>query len=439
MAGIASFEVLDLLSSLVGKSLIVTEETDGEMRYRLLESIREYATDKLDESDEKPLIKKRHCEYFVALAEEAEPHTVGSVQQSWMNRLDLEHDNLRSALSWCSDHSEEAQSGLRMSGALWRFWVSRGHWREGLEHLERAISSDKSQSPTAARAVALRGAGAVATSLGDYAKAKERFEESLGLFRKLGDERGTAQALQSLGFVARNQGDYEGAQALHEECLRVFERLEDETALAWTHLQLGYVAFDRGDNVEARKHNNAALRLFRELHDQSGEANALVAGGSIDRNDGRYETARTSFESALEVFRALRDPRGLAWSLISIGTVEAFLGAPDQAVTAIRQGLKLFHELGDKDGTAYALEAMAVTAMESNGSDAVRMWAAASSIRQEMGAPIPLSEKNRLEQMVQSVREQLGEEPFLAAWESGSSMGLSHGVAYAMDQFSHGR
>jgi predicted ATPase/DNA-binding SARP family transcriptional activator len=234
--GIEEEDVLDLLSRLVDKSLVVSEATgDGGVRYRMLEPVRQYAQERLEESGEGDALRGRHAAFFLALAEVAESKLVEPDQVSWFERLEREHDNLRAALRNALDRGK-VEPGLRVGGAIWRFWYARGHLSEGRRWLEEALA----QPGTApARAKALRGAGALAWAQGDYARAETLFEESLALRRELGDRQGVAEAINGLASVARDRGEYARARALFEVNLAVCRELEndDGTQITYSTIQ----------------------------------------------------------------------------------------------------------------------------------------------------------------------------------------------------------
>lgn len=200
-SGIEEGEVLELLSHLVDKSLVIVEASREEgvsLRYRMLEPVRQFGLEQLEESGEAERVQERHSGYYLALAEEAESELRGPEQVVWLERLETEHPNLRAALSWALDRrtaesGERAELGLRLAATLWRFWDSHGHPSEGRRWLDRGLS--ESNAPSAARAEALTGIGWIMLFQGDYELAITRLEESLALFGELGDERDIASAL----------------------------------------------------------------------------------------------------------------------------------------------------------------------------------------------------------------------------------------------------
>jgi tetratricopeptide (TPR) repeat protein len=259
---IDDWQVLDLLSTLVDKSLVVYEpDESGQGRYRLLETVRQYARERLMESVEVEAVRGRHRDHFLALAEEAKPKLRGPEQAQWLERLESEHDNLRAVLEWCLEDEEEgagrnavssAEAGLRLSGALSVFWQTRGHVSEGRERSAAALSRRGTQGRTKARADALSGAGNLAHMQGDYASARSLFEEGLALQRELGDKSGIAMSYMNLGIVANDQGDYAAARSLYEESLALHRELGDKHGMAASLVNLGIVARQQGDTASAR-------------------------------------------------------------------------------------------------------------------------------------------------------------------------------------------
>ena len=237
MTRLPADSILDLLSSLVDKSLVVYEEQDGIGRYRLLETVRQYGRERLTQSGEAETVNRRAADWFLALAEEAEPQLTGPEQASWLKRLETEHDNLRARLSWFEESSAGLEEGLRLAGALGGFWQVRGHLSEGRQWLGQALarawgSEGDEGAMAAARAKAFSVAGLLSNAQSDYAGARALHEESLTLFQQLGDRQGVANSLNSLGNVVGDQGDFAGARALYEESLAIQRQLGNQRGVA---------------------------------------------------------------------------------------------------------------------------------------------------------------------------------------------------------------
>ena len=273
-AGIEAGGVLDLLMSLVDKSLVVfqmsaTEEPEATGRYRMQETVRQYASERLEAAGEAETTRASHRDYFLSLAEAAEPHLKGTQQSAWLARLDMEHDNLRAALAWCeTEDVDHGDSGLRLCSSLGWFWYVRGHCSEGRCLLAHALDRAKGLSPSQWRARALYEAGSLAWRQSDYGAAQILLEESLEGGHRLGDQSGIANTLNSLGNVALHQGNYEAAQALYEESLGIARRVGDQRAIAIALGNLASVAAYQGDYEAARVLYEESLGIARRVGDQ---------------------------------------------------------------------------------------------------------------------------------------------------------------------------
>ena len=271
---IERYEVLELLSHLVDKSLVVARERDGEARYRLLEMMRQYGREKLEESGEARQVRERHAGYYLALAEEAEPELKGAGQVAWLERFEREHDNLRAAISWSLERSN-LRDVARLGWALWLFWWIRGHFAEGRRLMEQALSVEGSAMPASARAQALFVAGTMACGQGDHRSADLLLEESADLFRELGDGRGVAYALGSAAVVAITEERYEQGIVYSEEATDLFLEVGDRWGAA---PMLGCSAvgwLNRGDPRRAKGLAERGLALCRETGDKHGTSIAL--------------------------------------------------------------------------------------------------------------------------------------------------------------------
>ena len=224
--------VVDLLTSLVDKSLVVAEERSGATRYTLLETVRQYARDRLLERGDEAQWRHSHLAYFLALSGEIEPLLRGAEVESGLNRLQLEHDNLRVAMDWAESGRGDTVSGLQIAAAIWWFWSVRGYLREGRRRLSALLAAAPDTQALADRAKALRGAGGLARQQADYSAAEDLQRQSLAIRRELGDQRGVAMTLGSLGTIAEQRGDYETARALQEESLAIQRELGDRASAA---------------------------------------------------------------------------------------------------------------------------------------------------------------------------------------------------------------
>ncbi len=255
-----------VLIRLIEQSLVVADE-DGD-RYRMLETVREYARARLEEPAIGDAVRERwrdrHLAYFLALAEEAAPKLNGTAAAALAGAPRAEADNLRSALAWAAAGAD-AVSGMRLASACWRFWLIRGYAREGLGWLSAMLAAPPDQQATAHRAQALTAAGTMARAMSDFSKARTLYEEALSLWRELDVQRGVAAALGNLAMVSYNQGDYAAALARHKESLAIWRELGDQPGIARTLMALGNVVYSQGGELAAESLYEQSLAIEREL------------------------------------------------------------------------------------------------------------------------------------------------------------------------------
>jgi predicted ATPase/DNA-binding CsgD family transcriptional regulator len=319
-------KTLDLVAALVDKSLVrPIEGPDDEPRFAMLETIREYALERLEASGDAETWRRRHAEHFLAFAEQAAPELTGRRQSDWLERLEREHDNLRAALTWALDRDEDGL-GLRLAAALGQFWAVRGHLAEGQGWLERALVR-WSEAPARARAEALSAAGNLAYIRSDFEGAATLLEESLRLRRALEDHLGVAMSLHNLGRVAHYQRDFERAAALYDESLTIRRTLGDRRGLAWSLNSTGVLARDGCDDERARALYEESLALFRALGDSWGVGLLLNNLARVERDQEQWERAADLCAESLAIFRALGDRHGVAWVLSNLVVVAQRRGA----------------------------------------------------------------------------------------------------------------
>jgi predicted ATPase/class 3 adenylate cyclase len=344
-----SWEVLDLLTSLVDKSFVMGETQKGHERYRFLETILKFSQERLLESHEAEEFACKHAAYFLKLAENSYGKMWGREQAHWLDLLDEESGNLRTALDWSSRAAGEEEMLLRLSGSLWRYWEIRGYLSEGRSRLETALA----KNPTTQdywRANGLGGAGQLARQQGDYLQAKALHEQSLSLFRAREDRLGAARQLNALGEIAQHLGDYNHAVELHGESLTLRREIGDKEGIAVSLRQLGVIARDRGQYQPARELLEESLKLERELGDKLLLAISLNDLGLVAHELCDYEQAVALFEEALSLQRELNDRPGISNSLQNLGNVAKDQGIFQRAQSLYQECLELKKELGDKRG-----------------------------------------------------------------------------------------
>ncbi len=368
-------EVRGLLSSLVDKSLVVPEQEDAQTRYRLLETVRQYARDRLEDTGGRAAVRVRHRDYYLSLAEEADPKLRGAEQAEWLRRLEDEHENLRAGLEW-SLAEAGSKGGLRLCGALQRFWWTRGHLTEGRRWCTRVLCKDGAEARTRERAYALNAAGV------------------LSIRREQGDRSGIAASLNNLGSVVHNQGDYPAARALHEE----------------------------------------GLAIRRELGDRSGIASALNNLGNVAVNQGDYPGAMALYEESLAICRELGNQFGIAASLENLGNVALDQGDYSAARALLEECLAIRRELGDRSGIPSSLEGLAAAVASLRDSlRAARIWGATERSRAEIGKPLTPSERSRYDRWVVAARSASGDgTAFDSARQEGRSLTLDQAIDLAL-------
>jgi predicted ATPase/class 3 adenylate cyclase len=351
--GVEMFAILDLLTSLVDKSLVVAEGLNGDIRYRLLETIRQYGLEKLRRSSDISAVHGRHLAWYLDLAERAEPELRGPDQKGWLSQLEMEHDNLRAALEWTKVGEGCAEAGLRLAGALHRFWAMGGYLSEGREWLEGAVK--RTEAPSPARAKAIFGAAALAFGQGDYVRAEDLSEQSLALYRERGDKAGIALSLNILAFLSRNRGDHGRAVTLLEDSLTLCRQLDHKWVLAETLFILALTVRRRGDYERAKALLEESLIMWRQTGDKSGLARSLASLGVVARLQGDYARAQALQEESLALHKELGHRFEVAEVLLMLGTVAQNQGDYARATALYEECLILSRELGYKLDVTAAL------------------------------------------------------------------------------------
>jgi predicted ATPase/class 3 adenylate cyclase/DNA-binding CsgD family transcriptional regulator/uncharacterized protein HemY len=384
-AGEPAGDILDGLLSLVDKSLLRQQEsTEGEPRFWMLQLLREFGLEALAKAGESEGTHRAHAEYFLALAEQAEPELRGPDQAAWLAQLEDEHDNLRAALGWMREQ-HEWEWGLRLAAALQRFWETHGDYGEGRQWLETLLAKGPLEA-TAVRAKALGAAGHLAIWQGDYRQARFLLEESLSLFRKLGDKASIALALDGQGSLAFRQGDYRRARALLEESLMLQREMGNTGDIAWVLFQLGQLALANGDYGQARDLFEECLSQSRELDDKVGITWGLDGLGSLALSQGNLSQARTLLEECLSVSHELGNKDTSSFTLSALGKIALLQGEYSQARALFEECLMLQHEMGDKANIANTLSALGTLArLQGDYGQARALLEESLSLSHEMG------------------------------------------------------
>ena len=429
--GVEITEVLDLLTQLVDKSVVIVEAKMGEARYRLLETVRQYGRDRLREAGEDTETAARHRDWFLALAEPAEEGLRGPAQQSWLKRLDAEHDNLRAALEWSKTVDGGAEGGLRIATALTYFWHLRGHIKEARKWLA-ALLSTATGAPASLRARALCAAGIIAWRLSEYGEASRWLEESLTLCAETQDTRTSGMALHFLAHVAKSTGDFDQAARRFEESLDQFNRLQDQWGRALSLSCLGSVVSRQGDYGRAKALLDESLALFTKVGDRLQAADALFSLAKIAEALGEYERAMQLAQESLEIGRTMGNRITIAAGLAAMGLAALRQGAVERAVALLRESLRLRTELADREGIASCLALLGAAALEQGQpSHAAWLIAAADTLRATIGAAIRPAGYDR-DRLMSTLRNRLGEAEFELASAEGRAMSLDQAIQFAL-------
>jgi predicted ATPase/DNA-binding CsgD family transcriptional regulator len=458
-----SIDIFDGVSTLAENSLLQSvKQVEDEPRFRMLETIREFGLECLAESGEKICIKDAHACYFLALAEETSLESKSAEQGQWLNRLEQEHDNLRTAFDWLIER-EEAEKALRLGCALHRFWKMHGDLSEGRQWMEKALSSNRRVSEPI-RATALSIAGELAYMQGAYSQTEAYCRESMVLFQEQGDKHGLAINLNILGFMERSRGRYAAAYTLREESLAVFKELEDHEGITRSLILLGSVLTYQGHYVRAGVLVEEGLAKAREWGYEYLIGDALNIAATIAFFQGQYATARYLIEDSLTLHSALKDQQGRAYDLSFLGQIVLKKERNHSVAQAlIEDALAIFKELGDQRGIAKAhyrlgcialdqddykgartsymhclailwevddtwliaavMEKLAqIVSVQGHTAWAARLCAAAEVLHETMGVPLPLIERANYKHAVSSIRIQLGEGVFATLWAEGRAM-----------------
>jgi predicted ATPase/DNA-binding SARP family transcriptional activator len=432
--GVEAWEILDALMALVEKSLVVYEKppgAEGEVRYRLLETIRQYAGERLREAEYTPLYQERHCAYFLEMAEGISPKLTGPEQARWLDHLETEHDNLRQVLAFCE--AESVQKGLHLMVLLASFWLMREHLNEGRRHCTILLAQAEKSAPTSEQAAVWMIAGNMAYCLGDNATARQHFEASLALRQELGNRQGLAGVLGSLGNVAHLQGDYAAAQAYFEESIAICREFGLRNYEATGLTCLSNLASAQNKFTEARMYAEAALAVCRQVGNLNTESMILNGLGNIAMALDDYVEAVSYYEQVLTMDRKVGYSALKANALFNLGTARACLGETAMASALYCEALSLKQEGGDQRTVASFIEIVAnFLANQDHMQAACRVWGAAEKLREDFDSARPPREQAPYDHALARVRQSLEREAIDAAWTEGREMTTADAIAYAI-------
>jgi predicted ATPase len=430
--GDLGLDVLDGMASLVDKSLAQhVEQLDKETRFIMLSTIREYALERLAESKDESATRRAHAAYYLVLAEEGAEDI--AAQPEWLDRFEVEHENFRLATDYLVK-TGDAEWGLRLGAALFRFWETREHLAEGRDAIARLLALEGAAARPKLRARLLFAAAVLAAAQGDYVSGRPLFEESLETCVELNDNRGVAVALNALAVNARDRGELTDASLLFERCLDIWKDLGDPTAIARALSNLASVMKLQGEYARAFLLYDECLTMFRQVGDGAGVAWTLNYLGDVAREKADLVAARSYCEQSLLEFRRLRDSWGIASALSDLASLSCDQGNNAEARRLYGESIKLFRELGHKRGIARVLECLAVSAASQSSAEQSLHWAgAAAALRQQLGVPPMPAEQRRLEKALEFSRRTLGSAAGLTAWMEGWAMPVEQAIREALN------
>ncbi len=474
---IASTDVMDLMTQLVAKSLVIAEENSDETQFRLLETIREYGLAKLLEAGEAESLRKRHRDWFIRLAEQSELELAGRDQTRWARRLEAAFDNLRAALEWCSDKGD-AEACLRLASAMGAFWRIHGYLSEGREWLNRGLS--EGEVAPQIRAKTLVWGAVLAVFQGDSAQALTLCQHGLEAYRSIGDQWGTAFAFQTLGRIALLEDNNLEATSQLERSLSLFRETGDKHGVAESLYLLSVVNWGNGDYSSATRLGTEALHISQQIGDTRGTGNSLNLLGRAEMSQGNLESARNFFGESLQHLQQLGDRRGIAISTLYLATLARYrkdyavgralaqeslstsqriadrllygialselgmlalhLNNRAEASRILQLSLETLLQTNEKLYLARSMEALAAVAhqLELHERSAI-LLAAADRVREEIRVPVEPLEVDGHKRLLISLRARLGEGVWSKAWSEGRKLTPADAVALMSGSADHER
>jgi predicted ATPase/class 3 adenylate cyclase len=425
-------DVLAGLDGLVDKNLLQPRDgPSGDSRVVLLETIREYALERLVERGEADAAARRHADYYLSFAEQVEPELLGPRQGAWYERLEADLNNLRAALAWSRVH-QEVEATARLAASVLPFWISRSHANEGLRWLDTALEHrNRLSSPTLAKVLFAKGN--LLLELGaDHRQANTLLEESLAQFQELGDITWTVRAVSLLGWAASRAGDLDRSVALREQAVALARDEADEWNLAMALGNLGGSLWKVGDYARARAALEESLLLYRALGELEGIAFALCGLGLLTLGEGDYKRASSMLEEALVLARKVGHLPDTGRYLADLGVVVLHEAEYDRAVALFEESLRLARQVEDDLLTGQCLWGMAVlAAAHGRPVRAACLWGAAATLRYALVVPSVVARPLE-ERLLVPARERLESDTFDAEWAKGQAMRREDAIAYAL-------
>jgi predicted ATPase len=413
------------------KSLLrATEGLDGQPRFTMLETIREFAIEMLEAAGEAEAVHAVHARCYLALAVEADRLLGGPAQIPTLRRLDAEDANLDVALDWLIAHDPAA--ALEMASSLWLYWSESGRQRNGRNWLQRALEASEGEG-TFHRARALLKLGNLAIDLADFPEARAHYEASLGIWRALDESRGIASCLTGLGLVAAHQGDPETALANHEESLRIWQATDDKPGVALCLLNLGHVHLALGNLEDAEELFRACLEARRGLGDELGIAYVHVGLARVAAARHEPTEARRLLSLSQDLFERMGDPNGQGHVLTEYARLASDDRSVEESLRLYREALRLRERPGDRHGIIECLEGIALLWAGTGASaTAVMLFAAAERWRERMGSTAVREDRSRLKQGKETARGRLPAPRWNDLWTAGAELSLEEAARFAL-------
>jgi predicted ATPase/DNA-binding CsgD family transcriptional regulator len=433
-----NLDTLDGVASLVGKSLLQRQDgLAGEPRFMMLETILEYARDRLEESRELDSIRECHLDYFMHLAENAEQGMLGSEHVLWMRRLDAEQNNLRAALEWSLEREGRIELGLRVVGALGRYWQTRGYLSEGRQWCAQLLSKTASAEPSVEHAKALHILGRMIFEQGNFAEAHPIYEKSLHMSRALGDNVGEITALGSLSAVALWHGEYDLAYSLITESLAIARKVGDRLLIRNALTLIGTILMLKEEYRAAQPPLEEALAINRELDWSSGIAATLSEQGTVAFHLGEHEKGKALLEESLGIAREVGIEWIIAKCLARLGVIALRQGDPEHAEALSVEGLARFRSSANKRWTRWYLMGLAeVARLRGMAERAAKLVGTSEGVISAPNAHYEPAMRAEVERITAAVRAEIDEETFARLWAEGQSMSLEETIEYALEPIS---
>jgi predicted ATPase/serine/threonine protein kinase len=422
--------VLDGVASLVDNSLLVQRPAvDGDSRFTMLETFREYGRERLIESGEAADTERAHAAYMLVLAEEETLQMSPAEREAWLRYCDAEHDNFRAAIQRLVA-AANAEWALRLSGALFRFWEQRDHLTEGRDTLARVLALPGAAAPTRARARALYGCSVLQDLQDDLPSAERLSHEACAIFRQLGDTQAVAATMVAMAWQATRQGRYAEATSLFGETVTLWEQLGDTIAVDLARSNMATAAKAEGNFDLAQRLLEQVLAGSQQRGDMRGVAAALNGLGEVAAAQGDDESARRYHHQSLAKYREIDDRWGIGTVLGDLAKIDLGAGDCAAAQRLLQQALEVFRVVGHQRGVARQLESLSVCAgRQDRDAEAVALASAAAAIRLRIGAPLKHAEREKADAILQTARARLSPDAYAGAWQQGRTASLDQLLA----------